>query len=91
MNKFKKNVETKSPTEETKPTQYALGKYNYLFILISVILIIVGFVLMTGEGSTDEFYNPDIFSTQRIVIAPTITFIGFVCIIFAILRRPKDN
>ena len=56
-----------------------------------MILIIVGFVLMMGEGSTDTFYNPDIFSSRRIVIAPTITFIGFVCIIFAILYRPKKD
>jgi hypothetical protein len=45
---------------------------------------------MIGEGSTEEMYNPDIFSTRRIVIAPTITFIGFVCMIFAILIKPKQ-
>ncbi|MBR6757944.1 MAG: DUF3098 domain-containing protein [Bacteroidaceae bacterium] len=87
----KRNTENRLSNEEKQPIQYALNKGNYLLILLSLVLIIVGFVLMMGEGSTDTFYNPDIFSTRRIVIAPTITFIGFVCIIFAILYRPKKD
>lgn len=69
---------------------FALGKQNYILIAISFILIVVGFALMMGSGSTEEVYNPDIFSTRRIVIAPTMAFIGFVCIIFAIMRKPKQ-
>lgn len=76
-------------TGENKPV-FALGKQNYLLIALSFILIVVGFILMIGSGSTDQTYNPDIFSTRRIVIAPTITFIGFVGIIFAILRKPRN-
>lgn len=87
----KRNTENRLSNEEKQPIQYALNKGNYLLILLSLVLIIVGFVLMMGEGSTDTFYNPDIFSSRRIVIAPTITFIGFVCIIFAILYRPKKD
>lgn len=85
----KKTSSTES-VEKSNAKEFALGKKNYLFIAISFILIVVGFVLMMGSGSTDEAYNPDIFSTRRIVIAPTITFIGFVCMIFAILRKPKQ-
>lgn len=83
----------KTTTEENgnnTPKEFALGKKNYLLIAASFILIVVGFVLMMGSGSTDEAYNPDIFSARRIVIAPTITFIGFVCMILAILRKPKQ-
>jgi hypothetical protein len=45
---------------------------------------------MLGSGSTTEF-NPDIFSTRRIVIGPTIAFIGFVAMAIAIIRRPDTN
>ena len=83
------NKNEEKNTQESK-SQFALGKQNYLLIAISFLLIVIGFVLMMGSGSTDEMYNPDIFSTRRIVIAPTITFIGFVCIIFAILSKPKN-
>lgn len=69
---------------------FALGKQNYLLIAISFFLIVVGFALMIGGGTTDTTYNPDIFSTQRIVIAPAIAFIGFVCMIFAILKKPEQ-
>ena len=36
-------------------------------------------------------YNPEIFSVRRIVIAPTITFVGFLGIVFALLYKPRDN
>ena len=85
----KKTASTEG-VEKSNTKEFALGKKNYLLIAVSFILIVVGFVLMMGSGSTDEAYNPDIFSSRRIVIAPTITFIGFVCMIFAILRKPKQ-
>lgn len=86
----KENIKIEEKNVQTDKPQFALGKQNYLLIAISFILIVAGFILMMGSGSTEEAYNPDIFSTRRIVIAPTITFIGFVCIIFAILRKPKN-
>ena len=86
----KKTTATEGFEEKSNKKELALGKKNYLFIAISFILIVIGFVLMIGEGSTEEMCNPDIFSTRRIVIAPTITFIGFVCMIFAILIKPKQ-
>lgn len=87
---LKENTKNEEKNTQESMSQFALGKQNYLLIAISFLLIVIGFVLMMGSGSTDEMYNPDIFSTRRIVIAPTITFIGFVCIIFAILRKPKN-
>lgn len=87
---IKDNSKIEEKTPQAEKPQFALGKQNYLLIALSVVLIAVGFILMMGSGSTQETYNPDIFSTRRIVIAPTITFIGFVCIIFAILRKPKN-
>ncbi len=91
MENQKKNpnaANTENPT--SGKTLFALGKQNYLFIAISFILIVAGFALMMGGGTTDSTYNPDIFSTRRIVIAPAIAFIGFVCMIFAILKKPKQ-
>lgn len=68
---------------------FALGKQNYLLIALSFLLVIIGFILMMGSGTTETTYNPDIFSTRRIVIAPLLAFLGFVCILFAILRKPS--
>lgn len=47
---------------------------------------------MSGGGSTDGVtFNPEIFSARRIVVAPVITVIGFLLMIFAILKKNKDK
>ncbi|MGL4332853.1 MAG: DUF3098 domain-containing protein [Bacteroidales bacterium] len=72
-------------------SQFPFGKSNYLLIAISVALIILGFILMTGPGSTDVAFEPDIFSTRRIVIAPFVCFIGFVMMIVSIMYKSKEK
>ncbi|HAC21602.1 MAG TPA: DUF3098 domain-containing protein [Porphyromonadaceae bacterium] len=71
-------------------TNFALGKTNFVLMAVSVVLIVIGFLLMSGGGSADETsFNPAIFDTRRIVIAPVTTLIGFVLMIFAIVfNRP---
>lgn len=47
---------------------------------------------MGGDGSSvNNGFNPDIFSTRRIVIGPTISFLGFLLMAFAIIIRPKSK
>ena len=70
---------------------FAFGKDNFLWIAVSVVLIIIGFSLMSGGGSGDNTFNPEIFSATRIKVAPAVCFIGFVSIVYAIIRKPKDN
>ena len=71
---------------------FAFGKDNFLWIAVSVVLIIIGFSLMSGGGSSDGVsFNPAIFDTQRIVIAPVITVIGFILMIVGILKKNKDK
>lgn len=67
------------------------GKKNYIAMAACLALIILGFILMSGSGSSVEGgFNPDIFSTRRIVIGPAITFLGFLLMAFAILIKPKQ-
>ena len=70
---------------------FALAKINYILIAIAFALIVLGFILMAGESSTPENYNADIFSWRRIVLGPTISFIGFVAIVFAIMYKGKNK
>lgn len=66
------------------------GKKNYIAMAVCLALIVLGFILMAGPGSSvDGGFNPDIFSTRRIVIGPAITFLGFLLMAFAILIRPS--
>ncbi len=88
MNEIKK-TETEA-TQQEQNQGFALGKMNYLFILIGFVLIIIGFALMSGGKSTDpNVFNKEIFNFRRITLAPIIILLGFVLEIFAILWRPK--
>ena len=50
------------------------------------------FMLMSGGGSQDPTgFNPEIFSSRRIVVAPAVTVIGFVLMIFGILKNSKNK
>lgn len=71
--------------------KFALDKTNFILIAIGVVIIITGLLLMTGPSSTETAFEPDIFSTRRIVVAPLVCFVGFVFMIFAIMFRPKNN
>ena len=65
-----------------------LPKLNLILIAVSFAIIVLGFVLMVGAPSGEE-YNPDIFSVRRITVGPMISLFGFVFMIFAILFRAK--
>ena len=69
---------------------FAFDKINFILLAIGMIVVIIGFVLMSGGSTTNEAYNPDIFSVRRVKVAPVICFLGFVSIIYAIIRKPKE-
>ncbi|MDE5713566.1 MAG: DUF3098 domain-containing protein [Muribaculaceae bacterium] len=68
------------------------SKVNYYMMGVCLAMIIVGFMLISGGGSTVENgFNPEIFSTRRIVVGPAISFLGFVLMAFAIIYKPKSD
>lgn len=55
-------------------------------------LIIIGFALMSGGASaSDATFNPEIFSTRRLVVGPTLAFLGFLFMAFAIIWTPRTK
>ena len=70
----------------------ALGKTNLIICGAAVLLIILGFLLMAGPGTTFEGgFEPDIFSARRIKVAPLVCLAGFVLMIVGILYPAKDK
>jgi membrane-bound ClpP family serine protease len=69
---------------------FAFDKVNFILLAVGMVVIILGFILMSGSGSTETQYNPDIFSFRRIKVAPVVCLIGFVSMIYAVIRKPKD-
>ena len=69
----------------------AFSKKNYILLAIGMAVVVIGFLLMSGSGSTDTNYDPDIFSARRIKVAPLVCLAGFVSMIYAVVRRPKNT
>ena len=73
---------------------FALGKKNLIIIGIAAVIILIGFILMSGPGTTvEKGFNPDIFSPRRIKVAPIVCMTGFVLMIFGIMvpQNKKDK
>lgn len=70
---------------------FAFDKVNFILLAIGMAVVIIGFILMSGPGSSETVFNPDIFSVRRIKVAPVVCLAGFLFIIYAILRKPADT
>lgn len=62
------------------PVQFVFGKANYQLLVASVLVVALGFVLMSG--------TTDIYSTTKIVIAPLVVLAGFGIGFYAIMKKP---
>ena len=69
--------------------QFLFGKRNYILILVSLSVVTLGFILMSGGGSDNpDFFNTEIFNFRRIRLAPTMVIIGFGIAILSIFTNP---
>lgn len=70
--------------------KFALPKKNFVLILIGLVIMILGYVLLSGGGSDDpNVFNYDMFSFRRLVLAPVVILAGFGFEIYAIMKKPK--
>ncbi|WP_298526947.1 DUF3098 domain-containing protein [uncultured Porphyromonas sp.] len=68
------------------------SKKNYLLMGASLLLILIGFILMSGgQSENPTAFSPEIFSSRRIVVAPIICLSGFILMIYAILVKPTTT
>ena len=70
---------------------FAFDKMNYILLAIGMAIVIVGFILMSGSGSSEEAFNPEIFSVRRIKVAPVVCFLGFAFVVYGIMHKPKND
>ena len=69
---------------------FAFDKTNFILLAISMAIVVIGFLLMVGPNSSDTMFEPDIFSASRIKVAPIVCLVGFVSMVYAVVRKPKD-
>ena len=69
----------------------AFDKINFILLAVGMLIVIIGFILMSGGGSTEKAYDPEIFNAMHTKVAPVVCFVGFVSMIYAVIRKPKDK
>ncbi|MBQ0089338.1 MAG: DUF3098 domain-containing protein [Prevotellaceae bacterium] len=84
-----KNTEKEITTTENNKRDFAFGKLNWILLVVGVIIVIIGFILMAGDCSTDESFNYDSFNALHTKVAPLVSLIGFLSLIVAILIKKK--
>lgn len=77
--------------KEQKEQRVIFDRRNYIWMLVGVGLIVLGFVLMAGGGSDNpaEFNYDEIFAWRRIGLAPMLCLAGFGVEVYAIMHRFK--
>jgi|TARA_X000000950_G_scaffold262456_1_gene333729 hypothetical protein len=69
---------------------YLFNKRRYRFLILSIFIIGIGFLLMSGGESTDpDIFNNEIYNFRRIRLSPLIVVSGFIMCIFSILYKDK--
>ena len=70
---------------------FLFNKKRYRLLFISVIIIIIGFLLMSGgESNNPEIFSNEIYNFRRIRLAPLVVILGFTLCIITILKKSKN-
>jgi len=78
--------------KENTPTAFVFGKQNYILLLISLAVIVIGFALLSGGGSDNpNEFSEEIFSVRRLYVAPIVILTGYFLVIYAIMKKPNKD
>lgn len=76
--------------ENTFKPGFAFGRLNYILMGAGLIVLALGYILLSGGGSNDpNTFNPAMFDNRRLVVAPILIVVGFVVEILAIMYKGK--
>lgn len=76
--------------EQEEENKLPFSKDNYLWVMIGLAFLILGFILMIGGGSENpEVFNEAIFNFRRLTLAPILVLIGFGIQVYAIMKKSK--
>ncbi len=77
-------------TPDKKMFDFAFGRKNYILMIAGIVILGIGYLLMTGGGSDDPSkFSYDLFNTRRLVIAPLVILAGIIVEIVAIMKKPE--
>lgn len=76
-------IQKNAPHKDDSQESFVFGKSNYRLMLLSIAVVVLGFLLMIGET--------DIYEFRKIVLAPIIVLAGFAIGFIAILKKPAQD
>ena len=87
-----KKIQEKIMKEDTKKQEFLFGANNYKILIIGLVVIALGFILMSGGSNENpNVFNEEVFNFRRIRLAPTVVLIGFGITIYSILKKSKSE
>lgn len=70
----------------------AMSKKGLRLLLAGLLVMIAGYILMTGGGSKDpNVFNYAMFDFRRLVAAPLVILAGLVIEVIAVMGRFEDK
>ena len=83
---------TKEIKTEKPKMQFAFGRKNYTILIAGIVLLVLGFITLSGGGSKDpNVFSEELFSTRRMVIAPIMLMLGYITVAVAIMIKPEET
>ncbi len=72
---------------------FLFDKSNYTWMIGGIVLILIGFMLMSGGKSPDphQFNYSEIYSFRRITLVPIVILLGFGLEVYAIMKKPAGS
>ncbi|MBK7555719.1 MAG: DUF3098 domain-containing protein [Flavobacteriales bacterium] len=73
--------------------ELAFTRVNYRLLLIGIGIVMLGYVLMSGGGSGDPnvFEESEIFHPRRVTAAPIVCILGYLFVVYAIMKKPNHE
>ncbi|MCQ2274816.1 MAG: DUF3098 domain-containing protein [Bacteroidales bacterium] len=86
-------MSTNKTTEDNKRSfDFVFNKINYIIAIVGIVLLALGYIFLCGGGSDDpNVFNPAMFDTRRLFVAPVLIILGFIAEIVAIMYKGKNK
>lgn len=86
---MKKNTVTE---KENTSFTFTFERTNYILLAVGIVLLLLGYILLSGGGSDDpNVFNPAMFNSRRLVVAPLLIVAGLIVEIVAIMYKGKNK
>ncbi|MCQ2297098.1 MAG: DUF3098 domain-containing protein [Bacteroidales bacterium] len=77
---------------EKKGFDFVFGRTNYILLVAGIIILFIGYIMLTGGGSDDpNVFNNDMFDSRRMFVAPVMICAGFLVEVLAIMFKSPSK